>query len=203
MSTDYPTGVDSFPPQSDTTPNKNNAHAGFHTDLADAIVALEETLGLNPQGEADTVAERLDAITAQEGPPGPAITGFHDVDTDYTLALVDAGKIVCAEAAVFLEEEEVIVDDGERIVTIPTDAEVDFPVGARIGVAITEVPGGTAANFLVPVEGVGLLLSGEQQLASLRNEGNWNNRVFIVKIAPNTWAVEEGVVYREGWEAVL
>lgn len=51
------------------------------------IVAIEETLGENPEGSFDTVAERLDAacyvkITVGTSPPGSPSTGDLWVDTN-------------------------------------------------------------------------------------------------------------------------
>lgn len=64
MATDYPGSLDSFPEVGSATPmdTSGSEHHVLHNDMADAIVALETELGVNPSASYTTVAERLDAI---------------------------------------------------------------------------------------------------------------------------------------------
>lgn len=68
MPSSYPGAADSFgaPAASDpqSTPVGGRTHSQSHTDLGDAVEAIEAELGLNPSGAAATVAARLDALDA-------------------------------------------------------------------------------------------------------------------------------------------
>lgn len=59
MSTNYPGGIDSYSTHSDAT--NEVVHASTINNLQDAVVALETTLGTNPQGAAATVSARIAA----------------------------------------------------------------------------------------------------------------------------------------------
>jgi hypothetical protein len=73
MPTDFPEKVDAFPPQSDTTRNENSAHADFHTNLADAIVALEETVLGSVKPETLTIGPEGDIEPLGAPSPSPRI----------------------------------------------------------------------------------------------------------------------------------
>jgi hypothetical protein len=64
MATTYPGGIDDFtnPTSTDTLNSISVPHASQHSDLNDAVEAIETTLGVNPQGEAADVVTRLDNI---------------------------------------------------------------------------------------------------------------------------------------------
>lgn len=55
MATSYPGALDVFPVYVAGGPN----HAGVHTDVGDAIEAIQAELGVNPSGNSATVADRL------------------------------------------------------------------------------------------------------------------------------------------------
>ena len=64
MASSYPSGLDSF---STITADKllsdevgGRTHRGMHNDMGDVIEAMQAELGLNPSGQAATVAARLD-----------------------------------------------------------------------------------------------------------------------------------------------
>ena len=67
MASNYPGSFDSFPTitadklMSDTVGGR--AHRGMHNDMGDVIEAMQAELGLNPSGQAATVAARLDNQT--------------------------------------------------------------------------------------------------------------------------------------------
>jgi hypothetical protein len=69
MASSYPDNFDSFPTitadklMSDTVGGR--AHRGMHNDMADVIEAMQAELGLNPSGQAATVAARLAALDAR------------------------------------------------------------------------------------------------------------------------------------------
>jgi len=81
MPSSYPGAADSFgaPAASDpqSTPVGGRTHSQSHTDLGDAVEAIEAELGLNPSGAAATVAARLDAHDASTTPhiPAGAVSG--------------------------------------------------------------------------------------------------------------------------------
>ncbi len=55
----YPESIDAFSPVTGST--EMTEHAERHTAEESSIVAIETALGTNPEGDADTVADRLDA----------------------------------------------------------------------------------------------------------------------------------------------
>lgn len=75
MASVYPGDIDSFRtiqnvPGEVYDPSKvTRLYAEDVQALDDAIIAVEETLGENPQGSYDTVADRLDDLS-----PGPAVS---------------------------------------------------------------------------------------------------------------------------------
>ena len=58
----YPENIDAFSPVTGDT--EMTEHAERHTAEESSIVAIETALGTNPEGDADTVADRLDAQDA-------------------------------------------------------------------------------------------------------------------------------------------
>lgn len=65
MATSFPGGIDSFPAVSgtmDTAPT----HSQRHTDLQDAVAAIETELGTSPAGASATVKARIEAIEAND-----------------------------------------------------------------------------------------------------------------------------------------
>lgn len=68
-----------------TTTNVGD-HAKHHNDLADAVNSVEETLGLDPNGDQATVGERLDRLDA---PMVRVITVSGNIDNDDQILLLD------------------------------------------------------------------------------------------------------------------
>ena len=76
MASEYPNEIDEFRDVEnlpgivrDDADLKNFFAEDFH-DLANAIIAIQETLGLNPEGEYETVLEWLEALQAGSGGTG-------------------------------------------------------------------------------------------------------------------------------------
>lgn len=71
MATDYPSGIDNFtdPTSGDTLATSGVIHTGQHTDVNDAIYAMQTELGVLPKGAYSNVAARLAALAS-------AITGI-------------------------------------------------------------------------------------------------------------------------------
>jgi hypothetical protein len=64
MTTVYPGAIDDFtnPTPSDTLNSLTVPHAAQHSDLNDAVEAIETTLGVNPEGAESTVSDRIGAL---------------------------------------------------------------------------------------------------------------------------------------------
>jgi hypothetical protein len=64
MATAYPSGIDDFTNPSATDPLNSLTvpHATQHSDLNDAVEAIENTLGTDPQGSEATVGARIGAL---------------------------------------------------------------------------------------------------------------------------------------------
>ena len=79
MATAYPAGLDTFDNPTDTTQMDDAGfeHDLLHSDVNDAIEAIEAELGTDPAGASVTVKDRLDAIEASE-------TFVHDQSTTAT-----------------------------------------------------------------------------------------------------------------------
>jgi hypothetical protein len=66
MATNYPGSLDNFtnPTASDTLDSVTVPHASQHTDINDAVEAIEGELGTNPKGTFATVKARLEAYAS-------------------------------------------------------------------------------------------------------------------------------------------
>lgn len=64
MASSYPSSLDSFtnPSASDALNSATVPHATQHANVNNAIVAIETTLGTNPQGSASSVKSRFDGL---------------------------------------------------------------------------------------------------------------------------------------------
>lgn len=101
MATGYPAAIDNFqdPTAGDNLNTAGVIHATLHTNVNDAVNAIETELGTNPKGAAASVKARLDAIdtaltarslAADEG----AANGIATLDAGSQLVQnVDAGKM--------------------------------------------------------------------------------------------------------------
>jgi hypothetical protein len=63
MPTSYPSNIDNFsnPTATDTLDSATVPHASQHTNINDAVEAIEGELGTNPKGSFASVKVRLDA----------------------------------------------------------------------------------------------------------------------------------------------
>jgi hypothetical protein len=73
MATAYPGAIDNFtnPTSSDTLNSVTVPHATQHSNLNDAVEAIEATLGIDPQGGSATVVARLNANDTAVGLKAP------------------------------------------------------------------------------------------------------------------------------------
>ena len=107
MTTGYPAAIDNFtdPTAGDNLNSAGVIHATLHTNVNDAVNAIETELGTNPKGAAASVKARLDAIdvalaarslAADEG----AANGIATLDAGSMLVQnVDAGKMTTGTLA--------------------------------------------------------------------------------------------------------
>lgn len=110
MATNYPTSLDALtnPVSTDTLASPD--HAFQHTDINDAVEALQAKVGINNSSDSTSldykVSKRLVVTNAQTA--------------SYTLALSDMGKMVEVSVA------------SANTVTVPPNSTVAFPVGTVI-----------------------------------------------------------------------
>lgn len=67
MPSAYPGALDALPTSSANSTPSEDTHPALHNGANEAINAIESTLGINPQGAAETVAARIAAIESTAG----------------------------------------------------------------------------------------------------------------------------------------
>lgn len=110
MTTSYPASLDNFinPTASDTLNSATVPHAKQHTDINDAVEAIQTVLGINPAGPHLTVKDRLisaeNAIQTQS-----VLNGL----TDVTISLANPGDVLRYNGTNWVNyNEENLVDGG-------------------------------------------------------------------------------------------
>jgi len=85
MSTNYPGAVDSYtnPRPSDALSAASALHTSQHTNINDAMTAVQTTLGVDPQGGFGTVVLRFDATEAGTGANLSRITSLESATGDF------------------------------------------------------------------------------------------------------------------------
>lgn len=106
---------------------------GQRFNLIDNTIVYLHSGQLGPNWIAGSVAGTTDATSSYDGFPGP-LPGVSFHVSNYTLALTDIGGIVGMTVA------------GANTVTIPTNASVPFPIGAKIWVTQTGAGATTIAG---------------------------------------------------------
>ena len=86
MTTAYPGGIDNFTNPAATDTLASVSHSAQHANANDAIEAIENTLGVNPQGSYASVAARLTGSTLRYG-------NFYDT-TNQTNASTSAANLI-------------------------------------------------------------------------------------------------------------
>ena len=111
----YPDAEDVFTPV--TGSDEMSEHAERHTAEEEAIVAIQKTLGTNPEGTSDTVVDRLDAFDSHTHDDLSAETKYdHTHDSDDTK--LDKGTTSYADAQEIQEAiEAIVVPDVSDFVT--------------------------------------------------------------------------------------
>lgn len=166
MATAYPAAIDALnnPTASDNLDTASVLHTTQHTNVNDAIEAIETELGTNPKGAALSVKARLDAfdaaiaarsLSADEG----AANGIATLDGSSKLVQnVDAGKINSGTLAVSRipnHSGALILGTGSGGAAIPVDAVPNLPASktnsGQFNVAqIPGLPGSQITSGTVP-----------------------------------------------------
>ena len=116
----YPESIDAFSPVTGDT--EMTEHAERHTAEESSIVAIENTLGVNPEGESDTVAERLNAQdTLIESLPTP---NTYKLETDANVRSVPQIQLVDQDD----EYSNVVFNAGEGIFITSVGSGLNFAV---------------------------------------------------------------------------
>jgi hypothetical protein len=110
MATQYPSGLDDFvnPTASDALNSTTVPHAKQHSDLNDAVEAIQTVMGINPAGSHLTVKDRIinaeTLITNQS-----VLNGL----TDVTINSVATGQVLRYNGSAWVNyAEENLVDGG-------------------------------------------------------------------------------------------
>lgn len=154
MATAYPGGIDSFndPTGGDNLDTALVLHTTQHTNVNDAVQAIETELGVNPKGAALSVAARLSAIDTSlsnklNSSAFHAAFGVATLDGSSKLVEnVDAGKInsgVLAVARIPNHSGALILGTGSGGAAIPVDAVPNLPASKTTSgtFALAQIPG--------------------------------------------------------------
>jgi len=110
MPTQYPVGLDNFinPTSSDTLNSNTVPHAQQHSNLNDAVEAIQTVLGISPAGSHLTIKDRIiDAETLIINQS--VLNGL----TDVTINSVSTGQVLRYSGNAWINyDEENLVDGG-------------------------------------------------------------------------------------------
>ena len=124
----YPENIDAFSPVTGDT--EMTEHAERHTAEESSIVAIETALGTNPEGAADTVADRLDAQDTLIADNTQAIADIVVPDTanfatKTEVAEADATTLQSAEDYTDTEIGKIVIPDTSSFATKTEVEEAD------------------------------------------------------------------------------
>lgn len=198
MPTAYPAALDNFnnPTAADDLNDAPVLHSAQHTNVNDAVKAIETELGLLPKGASATVRARLDAIDVAVGnriltSAAGAALGVATLNGSSMLSQnVDAGKITTGSVAVARIPNlsgAKILGTGGGGAPIPVDAVPDLPA--------SKTTSGTFAVARIPGLPGTQITSGTVDAARLPSSvtANANSRVVADVAAMNAIPVPERV----------
>jgi hypothetical protein len=110
MATNYPSSLDNFvnPTASDTLNSATVPHAQQHSNLNDAVEAMQTVLGINPAGSHLTVKDRIINAETQISSQS-TLNGL----TDVTINLTNSGDVLRYNGTQWVNySEENLVDGG-------------------------------------------------------------------------------------------
>jgi len=109
MTTQYPAALDVLinPTSSDALNSATVPHHQQHTDLNDAVEAIETVLGLSPAGSHLTVKDRIIAAESSIATQS-VLNGL----TDVTITTVSTGNVLRYNGSVWVNHAEENLTDG-------------------------------------------------------------------------------------------
>jgi hypothetical protein len=142
MATNFPNQIDTFINPVSSNPLSSPPHAQQHANANDAILAIQETLGINPQGGSATVRERIEDVeTAAMGGqlggnfPNPDVRGIRETGGPTLLTigavadgqfLVRSGTDIVGAASHTTGSGTFLVTTGFDRVLSPTESNVQL-----------------------------------------------------------------------------
>lgn len=166
MPSSYPGGLDNFnnPTAADNLSDAPVLHTAQHTNVNDAVKAIETELGTNPKGVNTSVRARLEAIEAAQGgfqvtTAKGAANGYAGLDAGGMLAQnIDAGKITAGSVAVARIPNlsgAKILGTGSGGAAIPLDAVPNLPAARTTSgvfdiARIPTIPLATGVSGILP-----------------------------------------------------
>lgn len=152
MASKYPKALDDLPEDSASSTNAREGkptggpegfHSGLHNDTSAALNAVQEALGTEPQGDEDTVADRLDEVDAA------IALGLGELPAN--VALLEAGKLKASQVPLSVVSDSDVVSgpgtDGKPILS--GIADVPEVYGAKgDGIAIYDAAIEAASKVL-------------------------------------------------------
>lgn len=156
MATNYPGGLDSFTNPVAANKLYSPSHSQQHTDLNDAVEAIQIELGRNPSGSYATVRDRLDYFTQQTVSPeqyGAAADGSTDdtvairtaLATGLNLALTP-GKTYIFSGDLVLSDKQILFGNGATLKKAP---QVSSTTATPLNGATTTFTLADATGFVV------------------------------------------------------
>lgn len=144
MASLFPGGLDEFtnPTPSDTLDSATVPHAAQHANINNAVEAVEETLGVNPQGASVTVAARLTAMTTATT---AAQTAADDAQSaaDAAQSTADDAATAAADAQTAADAAQSDVDDLNTALGTPTGSALALVLSQISAEATDELVAGT------------------------------------------------------------
>jgi len=110
MAIQYPAGLDNFinPTANDTLNSNTVPHHQQHSDLNDAVEAIQTVIGLNPAGSHLTIKERI--VAAETNILNQSVLNGL---TDVTINLAETGQVLRYNGNAWINyNEENLVDGG-------------------------------------------------------------------------------------------
>ena len=146
----YPENIDSFAPV--TGSDEMTEHAERHTAEESSIVAIENTLGTSPEGDSDTVADRLDAQDTLIADNADAISGIDTTIFATSKEVAEADQLLQGQIDAIPPSNTYRLETDANTRSVPQiqlvdqdDNFSDVVFNAGEGISITSV--GSGLNF--------------------------------------------------------
>lgn len=173
MAINYPTSLDNFtnPTADDSLNSTTVPHADQHSDLNDAVEALQAKVGVNSSAVTSSLDYKVSTLETDVTTLEGQVDNLVEVQTaeqtaSYTLVLADGGTVVEMNVA------------SANDLTVPPNSSVAFPVGTQITVLQT------GAGQTTLVAGSGVTINSAD--GNLKITGQWS-AATLLKRATDTW----------------